>query len=407
MSLKTPFYGLHTKLGGKLVNYADYLLPISYPAQSHIESHLHVRSKAGFFDVSHMLQHKLVGAQAIEFLQTLIPTDIAAIPKGSSHLSAFLNLGGGVIDDTIITKVADDQIYFVSNGATSEKVSEFINESLNSYQNGNHGLQYSNFKKALVALQGPSAHIHLSKFLNTDLKKVFFGQHFFYENGDKVVGKGFTETFNNANSNGLLVSRTGYTGEDGFELSIPNPEYANELVQQILDNSNLEVQPIGLAARDSLRLEGGMCLYGNELSETITPIEASLNWIVSKSRRSPETANFNGAEKILTQLKDKSNVPYKRIGFEYENGAAARTGSIIYVKDDAADGKLKQVGFVTSGSQSPSLSHSSGKKINIGQGYVKMPYNKKETDVVIQVRKNFVESKIKKLPLVPANFYRG
>ncbi|GMM35495.1 glycine decarboxylase subunit T [Saccharomycopsis crataegensis] len=394
-ALKTPFYDLHKRLGGKLVNYANYLLPISYPSQTHIESHLHVRSKAGIFDVSHMLQHRLVGAEASKFLESLVPTDIGAVKPGSCHLSTFLNDKGGVVDDTIITKVGENEIYFVSNGATSDKISAYITAALNEFQNGSHGLKYDNFKKSLVAIQGPTAHLHLSKALKTDLSKIFFGNHFFLENGEKVIGKGFTGNFSE-NSNGLLVSRSGYTGEDGFELSIPNPELANEVVEKLLQDS--EVQPIGLAARDSLRLEAGMCLYGNELTEDITPVEASLNWIISKSRRTAD-AGFKGAEKVLAQLNDKSLVPYKRVGFTFEGGAAARTGSKIFANGE-------EVGFVSSGSQSPSLSDATGKKMNIGQGFIKMPFHKKETDIEIQVRKKTIAGKVKKLPLVESHYYK-
>lgn len=382
-----------------MVSYANYLLPISYAGHTHTESHLNVRTKTGVFDVSHMLQHKLKGKESIDFIQKLIPTDIQAIPVGTSHLSTFLNKDAGVIDDTIITKVSDNELYFVSNGATTEKVGQFLSENLNSYKNGNHDLTYGCFKKALVAVQGPTSASHMSKLLNVDLKNVFFGNHFFLQNGEKVVGKGFVETFSK-DSNGLLVSRSGYTGEDGFEISIPNDEVAVEFVEKLLAEEGVE--PTGLAARDSLRLEAGMCLYGNELTESITPIEASLNWIVSKSRRN-DPEGFNGAARIIEQLNDKTKVPYKRVGFSFSGGAAARNGSKIYVKEGE---DLKEVGFVTSGSQSPSLSDKTGEKVNIGQGYVKMPFNKKGTDIMIQIRKNTVGGTIQKLPFIAPGYYK-
>lgn len=397
--LKTPFYEFHKKFGGKLVDYANYYLPISYQSQTHIESHNYVRNNSGLFDVSHMLQHKLVGKQCSEFLESLTPTNIKDIPVGSCHLSTFLNEHGGIVDDTIITKVSENELYVVSNGATSDKISKYISENLNNFQGGNHDLKYTNFKKALVAIQGPKTHEYLSKFLNTDLKDVYFGNHFFFNGKNKIIGKGFIDNFNDK-SDGILVSRSGYTGEDGFEISIPNPEYALEFVNKLIDGS--EIKPIGLAARDSLRLEAGMCLYGNELTESITPIEASLNWIISKNRRTPKTATFKGSSKILEQLADKSKIPYKRVGFQFEGGAAARHGSKIFVKESD---ELKEVGFVTSGSQSPTLSLS-GSKVNIGQGYVQMPFNKKETDIIIQIRKKFVDAKVKKLPLVESHYYK-
>lgn len=388
--LKTAFHDLHLKLGGKLVNYAGYLLPISYAHQTHIQSHHQVRKLAGLFDVSHMLQHRLVGPDASKFLETLTPTDISAIAPGYCHLSTFLNTNGGIVDDTIITKVSENEIYFVSNGATSDKVDSFIRSGLASF-GGN--LEYSNYKKALVALQGPKAAAVLADVLKTDVSKVYFGQHFFYADGKTVPA--FTNYLDN--SDGILILRSGYTGEDGFEISIPNPEYANSLVNKIL---LLEaVEPIGLAARDSLRLEAGMCLYGNELTEEITPVEASLNWLISKLRRTPD-ANFNGASKILAQLKDKSLVPYKRVGFQFEGGSAARHGSKVY-----AEGK--EVGFVSSGSESPTLSAALGKRVNIGQAYVKMPYNKKETPIDVQVRKKTVSATVKKMPLVESHYYKG
>ncbi|KAH3687821.1 hypothetical protein WICPIJ_001196 [Wickerhamomyces pijperi] len=374
--LKTPLYKLHESLGADFVDFAGYAMPILYKGQSHIESHHWTRNKAGLFDVSHMLQQKFKGPDTIKLLEKVTPTDFKALGQWKNQLSVLLNEQGGIVDDTIITKHNDDNtFYVVTNAGTREKDLKFFQE-----QSQGLNVQFETIDNSLLALQGPEAASVLQKFTNEDLSKIYFGN-------SKYIT---IPAFNNTE---VHISRGGYTGEDGFEISIPNT-ISYELAQALLENESLK--PIGLAARDSLRLEAGMCLYGHDLNDTITPVEGSLSWVISKSRR--EEGGFNGASKILAQLKDRSLVKQQRVGFKL-TGPAAREGMEIF----SIENPEQQIGTVTSGSNSPS---SGNGRTNIGQAYVQRGFQKSGTKVLIKIRNKLREAEIAKQPFIAPKYYR-
>ncbi|ODV63527.1 glycine decarboxylase subunit T [Ascoidea rubescens DSM 1968] len=408
---KTPLYNIHVNYGGKLVDYANFSMPVLYPKiQSHIESHNWVRSNSGLFDVSHMLQHKLSGKDALSFLHKITPTDFSVLGVGKSQLSVLLNENGGIIDDTIITKYSDNEFYIVTNAGCIDKDLTFLKNQLDAFQNGNHNINHKIFNQetaSLIALQGPKSSEILQKiFPDINLSTLFFSNSAFFKinndyskdsikyNSDSNPILKFEDLFlNESNHNIIHIARCGYTGEDGFEISIPNPELANHFTNLLLNLSN--VKPIGLATRDSLRLEAGMCLYGHELSESITPIEANLNWLVCKDF---ENSTYNGNSKIVSQLSKKEKVLQRRVGFTLlDKSPAARENVKIFSNDDPE----KQIGYVTSGSYSPTL------KVNIGQAYINPPFNKKTTKILLEVRGKKRLAEVSKLPFVPPNYYRG
>ncbi|ODV64901.1 Aminomethyl transferase [Hyphopichia burtonii NRRL Y-1933] len=377
---KTPLHSSHIKYGGKLVPYAGYEMPVLYKGLSHIESHNWVRNNCGLFDVSHMLQHQIQGKESVDLLQKITPIDLSRLAPYSSSLSVLLNENGGVIDDCIITKHADDKYYMVTNAGCREKDVAFITKELSNFNNVKH----ETFEGTLLAIQGPKAYQILQQYTKANLKAIFFGQTQFINLLDI--------------DSDIHLSRTGYTGEDGFELSIPSSndketQQAREFFERLIEESPDTVQPIGLAARDSLRLEAGMCLYGNELTEEITPVQASLSWLIPQSRRDASTTKFNGSDKILSQLNDKKSVRTRRIGLT-SKGPSPRTGNAIYDKD----GK-EQIGYITSGSPSPSIGG------NVAQAYIDKKA-KIGSDVKVEIRGKLRDGVVTKLPFVPSNFYK-
>lgn len=370
---RTPLYESHVKYGAKFVPYAGFEMPILYGSQSHIESHHWVRSKVGLFDVSHMLQHSVKGPQAAAFLEKVTPIDTKALAPYTSSLLVLLNEKGGVIDDTIITKHADNEFYMVTNAGCRAKDVAFLDKEKAAFD-----VQHSTFESTLLAVQGPRAQEVLQKYTLEPLDKVHFGEARHCKIGPADVH----------------LARLGYTGEDGFELLIPSGNEAEAasaraFFERLIDENEDVVRPIGLAARDSLRLEAGMCLYGNELSEEISPVQALLAWLIPKLRR--ENASFNGAERILDELRTKS-VRVRRIGI-VSTGPAPRTGAKVF-----AEGK--EVGHITLGLLLPTL----GK--NVAQAFIDKSV-KIGAEVEIALRGKRRQGTVAKLPFVPNNFYRG
>lgn len=404
---QTPLYGLHSSLNAKLVPFANYSMPLEYPDQSHRESHLWTRDHASLFDVSHMVQHKLSGELAEEFLMTITPTAINEIEKHSSSLSTLLNKEGGIVDDTVITRIGKDSFYFVTNAGCRETDLPFIESELAEFLKSKdapkdkitwHILDHH----ALLALQGPEAATVLQALvyndaedegLDTDLSTLYFGTSRWLQ---------LTLPESGINTPSLLVSRTGYTGEDGFEISIP-PENgdATELATSIakaLTADSSKVRWAGLGARDSLRLEAGMCLYGHDINDKITPPEAALGWIVGKSRRGDDPKPpFNGHDKINKQLASPKTMQERRVGFIIEKGPAAREGAeIVDIENDN-----QVIGHISSGSPSPNLDGQ-----NIAMGYIKNGFHKKGTKVGVKVRKSVRKAEVAKMPFVESKFYR-
>lgn len=382
---KTALYNLHVSLGATMVPFAGYSMPVLYKGQSQVESHNWTRNKCGIFDVSHMLQSHLTGADSIKFLNKITPTDFTKLHNNSNSLTVLLNEEGGVVDDSIITKedAEGKKFYVVTNAGCVDQDTKFINGELEQNFKNNDVKWEVVSDRSLFAIQGPLSQQALSNFVDGEiLKTLYFGQR--VKNVEVASIPGLS----------LDIARSGYTGEDGFEISIPTTFYET-FIEQLLKLE--ECKMIGLAARDSLRLEAGMCLYGHELNQSITPVEASLSWLISKSRRNDPS--FNGASKILDQLNNKTHKKL-RTGFKFlGKGPAAREETPIFKDQDGSE----QVGIVTSGSPSPSNSN-----INIGHAYLNKPYNKAGTKLFVSVGKKgkMFPIEIAKLPFIECKYYK-
>lgn len=346
-----------------------------------------------------MVQHHFQGPGAIAFLEKITPAYIGT-PEGSglglntATLSTLLlPQTGGIVDDTIITRMGLDLFYVVTNAGCREKDLKYFKEQLEQWKKeGREDVKWDILDKhGLIALQGPTSADVLSLVTNdttkAGLKNMYFGQ-----SRTMTISLG-----NNKTSAPLLVSRAGYTGEDGFEISIPESEVV-AVTQALLDAGGSNIALAGLGARDSLRLEAGMCLYGHDLDETVTPVEASLSWIIGKPRK--ETGGFHGSEIILSQLKPKSKggegVERRRVGFIVD-GAPAREGAEIF----SVGGEGEKIGTVTSGCPSPTL------KKNIAMGYIKDGYHKAGTEVDVVVRGKKRRGVVTKMPFVASKYVKA
>ncbi len=362
-SSKTPLYQMHVDAGAKMVNFAGYEMPIHYPLGI-MGEHVHTRAKAGLFDVSHMGQVMIHGDMQIAKFEGLVVGDIQGLAMDAMRYSLLTNPEGGVIDDLMITRVKGG-LYIVVNAARKQVDIAHIRGYL-----GHDKVEYMP-NKALLALQGPmaasvlSAHIpgiELLKFMTS--KTVSIGGIFVH------------------------ISRSGYTGEDGYELSVDGDK-AEALAKILL--SHPDVAWIGLGARDTLRLEAGLCLYGHELDETITPVEADLKWTMSKTRR--EFGNFLGEAIVKSQL--KNGVTRKRVGIRPDGRQIARGGAEIFNMDG------KKIGVVTSGTFAPTLN------APIAMGYVESEFSEINAPVQILLRGQYMPAKISALPFIPSKYYRG
>lgn len=373
---KTGLYDFHINNDAKMVPFAGYQMPLAYGNVGQGASHAHVRTDAGLFDVGHMVQSNFRGRTATAFLEWLTPSSLTSLTPYTSTLSVLLNEKGGIIDDTVITKHSEDAYYVVTNAGRRNRDLTWFKEKLEEW-NASERAQRGKVEHeiledwGLVALQGPAAAQYLQNLTSFDLRELTFGKSAF------VPIKGFN----------LHVARGGYTGEDGFEISIP-PSQTTDVTKLLC---SAPVQLAGLGARDSLRLEAGMCLYGNDLDEDTTPVEAGLTWVIGKERK--ETGNFIGAEGVRKHLKD--GPPRRRVGFIVD-GAPARQGAQIY-----SSPQKELIGVVTSGIPSPTL----GK--NIAMGYVKSGFHKKGTEVDIDVRNRLRRAVVSPMPFMKPNYWRG
>ncbi|PPQ78969.1 hypothetical protein CVT26_003826 [Gymnopilus dilepis] len=362
-----------------MVPFAGYSMPLSYGDVGQVASHHYVRTKVGLFDVGHMVQSNFRGKTATEFLEWLTPSSLSSLKPYSSTLSVLLNDKGGIIDDTIITKHAQDAFYVVTNAGRRDEDLSWFAQKLEEWNSGDRGkdgpVEHEVLEGwGLLALQGPEAASYLQGLTSFDLRQLTFGTSAF------VPIEGFN----------LHVARGGYTGEDGFEISVP-PSQTVEVAQLL---SRPPVQLAGLGARDSLRLEAGMCLYGNDLDETTTPVEAGLSWVIGKERK--ENGGFIGAEIVLKQLKEGPS--RRRVGLIVE-GVPARQGAKIYTP--LGHEEQQQLGVVTSGIPSPTL----GK--NIAMGYIQSGWHKKGTEVAVEVRKQLRKAVLTPMPFYKPNYWRG
>jgi len=372
---KTALYDAHVELQGKIVPFGGWALPVQYGKESIGNSHLHVRSKAGLFDVSHMGQLILRGNKAADFLEYITPADIGALETNQARLSLLTNEAGGIIDDCMITK-KDGHIYMVINAGCIDKDLAHMHAELAKFNEKNGGdvsIEYLQ-DRALLALQGPKAAEILQGLVPSDYDVA--SQDFMYTRHSSI-GK----------FNDCWIARCGYTGEDGFEISVPNAD-AIAFMHSLLESEH--VHPAGLGVRDSLRLEAGLCLYGHDLNETTSPIEATLGWTITKRRK--EAGGFIGYETIRDHI--KNGVSRKRVGLEVVGGAPAREGAEIL----SAEGEV--IGEITSGTLSPLT------KKKISMGYVKTGHHKNKTPVQVRVRGKANDAVITKMPFVPSNYYK-
>ncbi|KAJ3215226.1 hypothetical protein HDU67_000713 [Dinochytrium kinnereticum] len=363
---QTALHDFHVEKGGKLVEFAGWKMPVQYSDLGVLASHHWTREKASLFDVGHMLQTRWVGADRAKFLEKLIVADLEALPVGSSTLTVLTNENGGIIDDAVINKQDKDGFYMVSNAGCSDKDLAHLRKHLAAFKAEGGDVDFTILDKALVALQGPAAASVLSKLVGSDLNDFAF-----------MSGRQF-----NIKGIDAYVSRCGYTGEDGFEISV---SHADSVKLCGLFMENPDVKLAGLGARDSLRLEAGLCLYGHDLNDDITPVEAGLTWTIGKRRR--EEGGFLGSQKILPQLKKGAPITQRRIGLIVEGAPAREHAQIL-----AADGQV--IGAVTSGCPSPVL------KKNIAMGYVKGGFHKQGTEVTVVVRNKPQKAVVTKMPFV-------
>ena len=367
--LVTPLHALHIEMGAKMVPFAGYDMPVQY-ALGVKKEHLHCRQSAGLFDVSHMGQLRLKGEGAAKALEKLVPVDIIDLPAGKQRYAFFTNEQGGISDDLMVTNFGD-HLFVVVNAACKTQDIAHLKTNLPA------DVEIEIIEdRALLALQGPKAVDMLAK-LNPSVANMVF------MDAEKVELVGVE----------CYVSRSGYTGEDGFEISVP-AEQAEQLARELLAND--EVEWIGLGARDSLRLECGLCLYGHDLDETTTPVEASLIWGISKARRADgiRAGGFIGSELILEQIATK-NISRKRVGLIGKTKAPVREGAVLF------DDNNNQIGVVTSGTFGPS------KGMPVAMGYIYTTFTDIGTEVFAEVRGKMLAMTVEKMPFVAQSYYRG
>ncbi|XP_058824457.1 uncharacterized protein LOC131685067 [Topomyia yanbarensis] len=375
---KTALYEFHQNNGGKLVDFAGYWLPVQYGDQSIIKSHLYTREYGSIFDVSHMQQTYLRGKDVVSCLESVCTADIKGLKNGTGTLTVFTNGKGGILDDLIVNRVSDDTLYVVSNASRKETDMAVMLDAVASFKANGKDVSVSflpSDEQSLLAIQGPSAVTTLQKLCTTDLSRLFFMNTI----SDTIAGV-----------EKCRITRCGYTGEDGMEISIPSNK-ATEIVSALLDSKIGKLKLAGLGARDSLRLEAGLCLYGNDIDETTTPVEAGLLWLVAKQRRAEN--NFPGSDIILNQI--KNGVTRRRVGFVMSPGSApARQHVEIY------DNEQHKIGEITSGCPSPCL------QLNIAIGYIREVSKKVGTEVMLKVRDKFYHSQVAKMPFVQTHYYQ-
>jgi len=357
--LRTSLYDRHIELGARMVEFSGYELPIYYTGI--IDEHLWVRSACGLFDVSHLGEIRVTGRGAFPFLEKMVPSDLAKIGDGQILYTTVLNESGGIIDDILIYRVDMSSFYLVVNASRIAKVFNH----LNAYVSENVDLSDESFRAGCVAIQGPEAALVVERMFGKDVCRLS------------------TYSFMPLASWGksAWVSRTGYTGEDGFEV-FADPDTLVKIWDELMSQrEKLHIQPIGLGARNTLRLEVGNVLNGSDMDETKTPYEARLAWIVSPTKR-----DFVGRDKLF-ERKIKG-FRHRLCGFKLHKKSVAREGHMIWKGD-------RKIGVVTSGSFSPTL------EIPIGLGYVETAFSNPDTDIEVEVHHRRVQATIVRLPFVP------
>ncbi|PIQ50899.1 MAG: glycine cleavage system protein T [Comamonadaceae bacterium CG12_big_fil_rev_8_21_14_0_65_59_15] len=374
--LKVPLNDLHVALGARMVPFAGYSMPVQYP-QGLMAEHKHTRSAAGLFDVSHMGQLRLVGQDAAAAFESIIPMDVIDLPVGKQRYGLLTNDAGGIIDDLMFFKKSATELFVIVNGACKVGDIAHIQAKI-----GTRCQVIPMPEYALLALQGPKAVNALSR-LAPGVEKLVF-----------MTGGNFSVNTNSGKID-VFLTRSGYTGEDGFEISVPATQ-ALVLATALL--AQPEVKPIGLGARNSLRLEAGLPLYGNDVDTTTTPVETSLQWGIQKVRRSggARAGGFPGASKILAELAATTGATSrKRVGLM----ALERVPVREHVEIQSTSGE--KIGEVTSGLLGPTIDQP------IAMAYVPPAYAALGTQVNAIVRGKAVPMKVVAMPFVPTNYYRG
>ena len=360
MLKQTPLFSLHQELNAKIVAFAGYQMPLNYK-DGILQEHLHCRSQAGFFDISHMGQCLILGDNAAQEIENLTPSDIVGLEPWQQRYTVLTNQSGGIIDDIIITHTNLGYLV-VANAACKEKDFEHLRKHLSS---NCELIELTD--QALFAIQGPKAAKIIAK-LSPKATELRFMHACSTEIHDIPC----------------IISRCGYTGEDGFEISVAG-QFADTLARLLL--SDPELKPIGLAARDSLRIEAGLCLYGHEISETISPVSAGLQWLINKER-----TNYPGASHIQSQLQKGPNKV--RVGLNIGSKIPVREGAILY------DDETRTLGQVTSGCFSPSLNKP------IAMAYLDRHRAKPGSLLLTRVREHKIMVSVTSLPFLPNRYHR-
>jgi len=358
MGKKTALFEVHKNLGATIVDFGGWDMPVQYTTV--IDEHNATRNSAGLFDISHMGEIKVKGKQATELLQKTMSRDVTKAKPGKMLLAVICNEKGGILDDLTIYKISDEKFMLVVNGANEEKDFNWI-KKIKEENNFEVEVKNSSSEFSKLDLQGPNSEKILQKIVDFDLKEIGF-----YE-------------FKEAKIDGVdgIVSRSGYTGETGFELYFPW-DSALQIWNKIMEiGKEFNIKPIGLGARDTLRLECAMNLYGNEMDETKTPLQARYGWVLDLDK------DFIGREAILKQK--EQGVKGKLVGFELTERGIARHGYKIF-KDS------EEIGEVTSGTLSPTL------KKALGLCYIKTEFSKPDTEIEIEIRGKKTKAKIVKIP---------
>ena len=365
---KTPLHSLHVELGAKMVPFAGYDMPVSYPAGI-LAEHRHCRESAALFDVSHMGQLRLLGADAAKALETLVPVDVVDLAVGKQRYAFFTNASGGILDDLMITRREGDLFVIVNAACKDADIKHLVTHI------GHRCTVQPLPDRALLALQGPKAVAALAR-LEPALSRLTFMT-------------GMSATLAGAD---CFVTRSGYTGEDGFEISVPAAQ-AESLARALL--ALAEVKPAGLGARDTLRLEAGLCLYGHDINDMTTPVEAGLTWAIQKVRRAggARAGGYPGANVIDGQL--ATGVASKRVGLVGLERVPVREGAVI------VDAKGHKLGHVTSGTLAPTVNHP------IAMAYLAANHALPNHEVYAQVRGKDQPMRVSPMPFAPHRYFRG
>lgn len=354
-----PLHSVHEKLGAKIIPFAGYNMPVRYSTD--MDEHYAVRQSVGIFDVSHMGEFMVSGKGALDLLQWVTSNDVSKLVDGKVQYSCFPNQDGGIIDDLLVYKLADDTYFLVVNASNIEKDWAWISKN-NTF---NAELKDMSADLCLFAIQGPKAILVLQKLTTVDLSSI---PYYAFEIGTL------------AGVENIIISNTGYTGAGGFEVYIPNV-YAENVWDKIMKaGEEFGIKPIGLGARDTLRLEKGFCLYGNDIDDNTSPLEAGLGWITKFSKK------FINSEKL--EIQKNTGVNRKLIGFKMIDRGIPRGHYEI------CDMEGIKIGEVTSGTQSPTLG------FGIGMGYVAINFSKPETYIYIRIREKLIKAEVVKLPFL-------